>query len=146
MPESNPAAAPSKSQIFLVRLRSTVVLWTIIGGAIASGIGWVIAAVVAGFGVLTAVEYARMEHDDAGFRPHAVLAVTLSILYWVTACWQIMLRHAEPPWWVDAAVLVGKVEVHSISTPSTDRVRSATSACQVTPPSCLRYPKAGRRP
>ena len=113
MPDSLPNAAaspPSKRQIFIVRLRSTLVLWTIIGLSIWSGIDWLIAAVVAGFGFLTAVEYARMEHDDAGFRSQAWFAIALSFLYWVVSCVQIFLHHTEPPWWVDAAVFVAAVQ------------------------------------
>jgi len=51
-----------------------------------------------------------MEHEDKAFRRYALFAIALSFVYWFISVWQIHLHHGEPPWWLEAAVLIAAVQ------------------------------------
>lgn len=108
--EPEPAAAPSKLQVFFSRLRSTIFLWVIIGSALVLQYEWLMAGMVAAFGFLTLLEYLRMEDADAGGRALRRFALGLSIAYWTTALASVLTRHLQHPWWLDTLLPVAAVQ------------------------------------
>ena len=104
MTETEPAAAPSKLQVFFSRLRSTILLWALIGSALVLQYEWLMAGMVATFGFLTLLEYLRMDIADAGSRNYRRFALTVSAAYWGVALWQVLNRHVMHAWWLDAVL------------------------------------------
>ena len=109
-PKDNTTAPPGKLQVFFIRLRSTLVLWVLVGTALVLHYEWLMIGMLSLFGFLTTIEYLRMDNDDAGGRPCRRLAWVLSLLYWVIVSRQTLLHHAEHPWWLDAALPVAALQ------------------------------------
>ena len=104
------AAAPSKLQVFLNRLRSTIFLWALIGSALITSLEWLMIGMVAIFGFLTTIEYLRMDQADAGGRPFRWMAAGLALGYWLVVLWQTLTRHEAPGWWLDMALPVAALQ------------------------------------
>lgn len=98
--------APSKAQVFRVRLGSTLVLWGLISLALWLRLDWVLVAIVGLLGLLGTWEYFRLQHADREAQDFTRLAVGLAAAYWGATAWLTIPDHREPPWWLDAAVLI----------------------------------------
>jgi phosphatidate cytidylyltransferase len=110
MPEPTvavPSSPPkSKGQVFLVRLGSTLVLWTLIGIALTMRLDWVLVVIVSLLGLLGTWEYFRLQTADPEARDFTRLAVLVAALYWGATASLSIPGKVEPPWWLDAAALV----------------------------------------
>lgn len=104
-PETTPAA-PSKLQVFFVRLRSTVFLWALIGSALILHHEGLMIGMVAIFGLLTTIEYLRMDNDDVEGRLYRRLAWVVTFIYWGLVLWHTLTKHVAHPWWLDMALPV----------------------------------------
>lgn len=98
--------APSKAQVFRVRLTSTLILWALISVALWLQLDSVLVGIVGLLGILGTWEYFRLQNADTRSRDFTRLAVTISLVYWVATGLLTVPGHREPPWWLDAAMLV----------------------------------------
>ena len=97
--------APSKTYTFLVRLRSTIVLWLPIALGVIFEWDWLLKLLIALLGVLTAAEYLRMGRPDDGAKEFPRLGLGISLCYWIAACWYSVGLNVEPPWWLEISAL-----------------------------------------
>jgi phosphatidate cytidylyltransferase len=103
--ETTPAA-PSKLQVFFVRLRSTLFLWALIGSALILRSEGMMMGLVAFFGFLTTIEYLRLDKDDVEGRFYRRSAWMVTLVYWGLVLWQTLTTHAAHAWWLDMALPV----------------------------------------
>lgn len=99
-------SSPSKGQVFLVRLGSTVALWTLMGCALTLKLDWIFLVMVAFFGVLGTMEYVGLQKADASARSFGRFVLLLCMVYWGLVMWQSLPRRAEHPWWIDLGALM----------------------------------------
>lgn len=106
-PSSNsPAAALGKWQVFFTRLRSTILLWVLIGTALVFQIEWMETGLVAMFGFLTTIEYLRMDNADLGGWLYRRLGWVVTLIYWGLILRHCLTLHTEHSWLLDAALPV----------------------------------------
>lgn len=99
-------SSPSKGQVFLVRLGSTVALWTLMGCALTLKLDWIFLVMVAFFGVLGTMEYVGLQKADTSARSFGRFVLLLGVVYWGLVMWQSLPRRAEHPWWIDLGALM----------------------------------------
>ena len=77
------AAAPkSASSVFVARLVSTVILWGLIGTALAFQVDWPLLVLATVFGLLGTWEYGGLQRSDPGSKPFTQWMLVLSVGYW----------------------------------------------------------------
>jgi len=104
MPETS-SASPSKSQIFFVRLCSTVGLWLLIMVSFRAEADWPLVLLISAAGFLTLVEYLRMAGLANLTREFIVLGVLTGAAYWVGMAWTSIATGHEAPFWLDLVAL-----------------------------------------
>lgn len=121
MQEATPstAASPSKggTAVFLSRLVSTLVLWTVMVVALALRLDWPLVVLAAVLGIMGALEYASLDREDVQARPFMKLLLLLSASWWIVVlirCVNLRQQSASPavealPMWIDAAFLAAAV-------------------------------------
>ena len=106
LPSISPAAAPGKLQVFFTRLRSTLLLWVLIGTALVFQLEWMQAGLVAMFGFLTTIEYLRMDNADLGGKLYRRLGWVVTLVYWTLILRHCLTNHTEHSWLLDAMLPV----------------------------------------
>lgn len=110
MPDSTSTAAPappkSKAQVFRIRLGSTLAIWAVISVALTLHLDWILVVMIGLLGLLGTWEYFRLQNSDRESRDFTRLALAVSAVYWAGIGWLCIPGRVEPPWWLDAAVLV----------------------------------------
>jgi len=102
MSEPNPAP-PTKAQVFVNRLSSTLALWGLVAAAIVLGHAWMFYVLLGFLGMAGVLEYAKM--DAALPRPWRCGFIALSAVYII---WTFALCHQRSSDWplaVDAAFI-----------------------------------------
>jgi phosphatidate cytidylyltransferase len=100
------ASAPSKGRTFVIRLGSTLILWTVLSVALKLEMRWLMLLIMAVVGLLGTWEYFRLQSSDAISREYTRWALFFSFAYWAVVMWQCLTHNREAPWWVDGAALV----------------------------------------
>lgn len=112
--DSSPAAisppATSKRRVFVTRLSSTVVLWSIVVFAFWANQHWLCVLAAAFFGIAGAFEYYHLLSGDANARSFRALGLVVCAGYWLAVSWHVLLHKTEPPMWIDLAALVLAVQ------------------------------------
>ena len=99
--------APSKGRVFLARLTSTLVLWALVAGALWKSIPGIMAALIAAFGLASAVEFFSLFRHDESMRPYRRLGIVLCLVYWGAQIVPILRgHHGAQPFWFDVSALV----------------------------------------
>lgn len=104
----SPQASPSKGRTFLVRLGSTVVLWTLFTLALVFKLNFIIFGIIAVFGTLSAWEYFKFQKEKLDTRIMNFM-ILLSIGVWGTIGWQSISTGQEHAPWVDILGLTAAV-------------------------------------
>lgn len=105
-----PANRPgTRRRAFASRLTSTVILWAILVAAFKWKQDWLLVAVTAFFGVFGAVEYFRLLRGES-HRSFPALGLAITLAYWVTVSWWVLVRKGQPPMWLDLAALTISVQ------------------------------------
>lgn len=105
-PPATSSAPPSKQRVFLTRLFSTVILWSLLAAAFVARQDWIFVMLAALFGFGTAFEYFRLMRSDSGSRAFRVLGLVVCAGYWIAAS-VFVLKHQTPqPMWMDLAAIV----------------------------------------
>jgi phosphatidate cytidylyltransferase len=102
---AQPPPSPSKQQVFITRLFSTVVLWALLALAFKAGQDWIFVALAAAFGFGSAFEYFRLMKPDAGARAFRYLGLGVAAGYWMIASWYALKHHSPHPMWIDLAAI-----------------------------------------
>jgi len=103
-------STPSKGQVFLSRLSSTLGLWAVITVALWLKLDWLLLAMMGLVGVLGTWEYVRLQNADGGSQIYSKWSLLVSVFYWSAVLFICVPSGSEPPWWLDAAVLVCGVQ------------------------------------
>lgn len=108
-PQSAPQA-PSKGKVFVIRLGSTLALWTLITVGLLMGLDWLLVLMIALAGIGTSAEYFRLEARDPRARPYRWVGFGLCVAFWIVLGWQTIPQGIEPPWWLEAAFLAATLQ------------------------------------
>ncbi|WP_395751481.1 phosphatidate cytidylyltransferase [Prosthecobacter sp.] len=108
---AKPTPAPSKRRVFISRLFSTLLLWSLITVAFLQwqNNNWLIIAITGFFGVAGAVEYFRLLRNDPQARSFNALGFVICITYWGVVLWYTTTHHKAPPMEFDLAALTASV-------------------------------------
>ncbi|QIF04468.1 phosphatidate cytidylyltransferase [Roseimicrobium sp. ORNL1] len=109
-PQSAPQTAPSKGKVFIIRLGSTIALWTLITIGLLMGLDWLLVLMIALAGIGTSAEYFRLEARDPRAKPYRWVGFGLCLAFWVVLGWQTIPQGIEPPWWLEAAFLAATLQ------------------------------------
>ena len=104
MPETS-TASPSKSQVFFVRLCSTLGLWFLIMVSFLAQADWPLIVLISAAGFLTLFEYLRMARLANLTSEYVVLGLVIGAAYWVGMSWTSIATGHEAPWWLDMVAL-----------------------------------------
>jgi phosphatidate cytidylyltransferase len=102
VPQSAPKT-PSKGKVFVIRLGSTLALWTFITVGLLTGLDWLLVLMTALAGIGTSAEYFRMEAQDPRAKPYRWVGFGLCLAFWLVVGWFSIPQGVEPPWWLEAA-------------------------------------------
>lgn len=102
--------APSKGKVFVIRLGSTLALWAFITVALLLDLDWLLVVMTALAGIGTSAEYFRLEARDEKARPYRWLGLGLCVVFWAIVAWQTIPESAEPPWWLEVAILTAAIQ------------------------------------
>jgi phosphatidate cytidylyltransferase len=103
MPESPPPASPTKAQVFVKRLTSTLALWGLVAAAIILGQSWLFFVLMGFLGMSGVLEYVKM--DPTLPKPWRVGFIALSVA-WMAGTFTICQLHKKDwPMEVDAAFI-----------------------------------------
>ena len=111
---ASPLPAPphrpgTRRRAFASRLTSTVILWAVLVAAFKWKQDWLLVAVTAFFGVFGAVEYFRLLRGES-HRSFPALGLAITLAYWVTVSWWVLVHKGQPPMWLDLAALTISVQ------------------------------------
>ncbi len=106
-----PASAASKKKVFLTRLFSTLLLWSVMTFGIVSGNNAIVLAITAFFGIGGAYEYQHLLAGDAKARPFRFLVLFVALGWWAVVLHHALIAPAGlagemfPPMWLDVAAM-----------------------------------------
>lgn len=110
LPAATSPAVNNKRRVFVTRLFSTLVLWSIVVFAFQAKQDWLFVSVAALFGIAGAFEYYHLLRSDGHARAFHVLGLAICVVYWIAVARHVLTHRTEPPMWMDLAALIFAVQ------------------------------------
>ena len=104
----SPAATdptPNKMRVFIQRLVTTLLLWSVLVFAFYLNDARIVGAIVALFGLATTLEYCRLMRRSILTRSYLLLTMTVGAVYWAAVVFWLSTRGGSPPFWLDLAAV-----------------------------------------